>query len=894
MSIDETLLTLALELAEEWDPTLDTSVGSSFRTQFLNPLLTRVGESPLEVDLETFFVERLEEEIEDIDVSPFSGLRDLAIRAYTVMSEPLRREIRGVKLTQSLNNYQTMTREELNALLGNYFTSLQAGQISTGTVRMFFPSPQSVIVTPLTQFSSGDGLNFFPTVAQSISSTQMAFNASGDLFYFDVLVQAESAGETYNVAAGDVNTVVGISGALRVSNLTRFQNGLAEETKEEAVARTLNSITIRNLITDRGVKFVLPENFPAVDTIQVIGFGDDEMLRDVIKGPTTISDVPGGIIGDANPDLALGQEVHIGGKTDVYIYQETPDVADLDIENLTDKGYRIFRSAHGYTAAGGGTTLDFQDNFGFFDKRGVGAGDILLVGQYSYTVDDVTESVPLSGTFDTLTVTPVGAAPDFPGGLFEQTYEIVRRETGFLTIPLYDLVAEDASGTPVTDDDGDPVAPVPGSLEPLFDGGGVEVKKTENKASANISLPLLRVDIVDRLDSLTLEESGDIFPMAHPVLIEALSDFVDAPTGLDRATGTVRIYFRDRVNAWVSSSAGGTAFNFQAATGELAGYRPVAKDSSVDVGENVRSDIGSDPNLLFIDNVDATSSFNKGYRIEIPGAGVTLTVVAAEYSPPFSIDNTVLEVRETITADFSNQPWQAHLGVTETELPGTGDNRMPFDEDLQLHYFDVALEAALTGPIAPAVPVAGESLTANNLYSEGWFLRTTRSVLSYSTKELPYLQLSVWQNDTRDLSDTLTAFAARLNYEHAASLVAIQEFSEDVANRIVAEDVLIRHFTPAYVRTKLSVRAITADTAFDTATGFINALDPTDDLEVSDVSDSLYNVGATKVVMPVTLVALAQARDRTWTAHIDQDAVDSSRIQHFVADRPFIIVDDSA
>ena len=140
MSIDETLETLALELAAEWDPTLDVSAGSAFRSRFLTPLLERIGGSPLEVDLETFLAERIKEEIPESDVDEaYSAMRDLVVRAFIPMAEPLRREIRGVKTSQSLNNYATMTRDEVDSLLGNYFTSLRTGTKAGGVVRMYTP-----------------------------------------------------------------------------------------------------------------------------------------------------------------------------------------------------------------------------------------------------------------------------------------------------------------------------------------------------------------------------------------------------------------------------------------------------------------------------------------------------------------------------------------------------------------------------------------------------------------------------------------------------------------------------------------------------------------------------------------------------------------------------------
>lgn len=863
MATDETLLQLALELASDYDGTLDTSTGSAFRTQFLDPLLTRAGGSPLDVDTETFLEERLTTEIPEVDTSPFSAMRDLVIRAFTLMAEPYRREINGVKISQSLNNYLSMTREEVNALLGNYFTQLREGAKAAGTVRMYFPSPQSIIVTPTTQFSTGSGLNFFPSSVQSISNTQMSFQQDGELYYFDVLVEAENPGTGYNIDAEEISSVVGISGVTRVTNIRKFTSGLAEETKAEGLARTRNSITIRNLITSRGAAFVLPENFPTVDTLQVIGNGDPEMLRDIISGPVGISGIPGGYAGKNSADLGLGEFVHIGGKTDIYVYQPEPDVDDLDIENLTDKGYRRHAGTTGFTDPATPTTSTFEDEFGFFQTRAIASGDILLIGEDEFTITTVTDEFTLQVT-GTLV-----------GGLFNTTYEIVRRVAGQVTVPLYDLVAEDADGNPVFNDAGNPVAPIPGSATyaELRDGGNVLVEKTENKAVNNVSLPLLRISTVEFLDPLTLEASGQAVPMRD--LLGAYS-----PTGMSggdgstEASGTMRLYFRDAVNCYVTRAS--TRFTLSGRT-----YRPVAEFAGAVLREASIPDENVDEVIL---NGDQTASIAVGDRFQFtsdaPGVYLTITAITTDGV------TTTLTVREDLN-DFFGGPvglttdWLVHVGILESN--------MSQDAETGLYFLDVQVEDFLTGAAGNAA--AGQQYTATNVSSEGWSLRSTRSVHSYSTRDQPYFTITEWVNDTTQLFVTFTAPALRLSYEFASTLADIQDFADDEANRIVAEDVLIRHFFPSYVRSTWTVSGdITATDAKAALVSFINALDPTEALEVSDLVDDLYAEGATRVALPVTLVGLAQGRDRSWDLKFSEDALASSRVQHYIADEDFITV----
>ncbi len=849
MSQDATLRTLIEELMADYDSTIDTAEGSTFDTAVMSPLLTRIGGSPLEVDLEAFLIERLQTEFPDIDVSVKSGVVDLLIKPAVAVLEPLRREINGIKIAQSLNNVDSMTTDELNALLGNYFTAIQEGGTASGVVRMFFSAPQTVRVTPLTRFSTGSSLNFYPIATQAITQEFMAFNLdSSGLYFFDVTVQAENSGSEYNVTAGEVNSVQGISGVVRVSNPLGFDNATTTETKAEAVARAQESITVRNLSVERGVNFTLTENFPTLSVIQVVGKGDDEMLRDIITGPTAVSSIPGGIVGDQPTFIGFADSVRIGGKTDVYVYQRELVTDTLDIQNLTNRGTRIYAGNGGFTAAGG-TTTTFEDLLGNFTSRGILNGDVLRVGEDSAAISGISST---SLTLDTA----------LPGGLFAQDYEIVRVRSDLIEAPLYDLVAETSAGAAVFDADGDPVQPIPGDLDlaELVDSGSTQVKKTENIANNNLELPAVRVSSVEFLDPLTLESSGVTIPLKDPLYAENLAAFSGGAVGF-KATGSLRVYFRDAVSGYVTQS--GTTFTVNQQVfvpgNEIAGLARVDSPTST---------------TLTLEGADYTGDLNPGYRILYNGE--VYTVVSFVYD---TVD-TQVTVRETIADNSPSALFIIYVGTQEAD--------MAFDSTLRLYYFDVPVQAALSGSAGNLA--AGNVFAVAGMIAEGYALRSTESVLSFSVKDLCYLELSNYVNDTTDLTDIGTAYAIRINYEYASTVPAMQTFVEDAANRIVGEDVLVRHFLPRYVRMSLTLTGLDSTTAINAISEYLRDLDPRLDLEASDLVDILYSSGATKVNLPFTMVAISQSVDRLWTGEANSDAITTSRVQHFLPDADNIIV----
>lgn len=851
---DETLLELFQELMEEYDDSIDTSDGSKIRVKVIDPFLERIGDSPLDVDLETFLVARLQEEFSDLDVGRYAGVRDLAVRAFAVMLEPFRRELKAIKNAQSLKNYATMTREEVQALLANFFVTMDDGGKASTPVRVYFTSPQTVTVTTLTEFSTGSGLKYYPSTTQSVSSTVMSFQQEGSLYYAEFTVEAAEAGDEYNVEAGDINSVTGIQGAVKVANPYDVTTGLAAETKAEAVARAEESITVRNLSVSRGIKYVLGEAFDFADTIQVIGYRDPEMERDVLTGPATISGVPDTfLVGSGDPDLASGESVHIGGKTDVYVYQQELVEDTLDIENLTDLGIRVMAGTSGYTEQdSSGTVSTFKDDHGNFAKNGVVAGDYLrLGGETGIEKADLVAITAVAATSIDLDGTVTSA-------LSEQTYEIVRFDAlgRYIYVSLFDLVAEDADGNAVTNDDGDYVQAVPGDADlSALENGGNYVVKEENVSSANVVLPLVWVKKVEILDptSLQVDDSYDPIPMAD-VLYVTNEEAISGGDSSTAASGTVRLYFRDAVNMFAPLQA-----RFLRGARR---YRP-----SLDISGSAQI-IGGVLKLVG----DFSATILPGYRILHRGALYMVTV-----TPTYDggSGRTTVTVREELAADGAVSSFRAYFGQLQAD--------MEQDADSGLYYVDVDIVSLSNG--ADGNLDAGASFTVTGVTAEGWVLRSLIPAESCSTRDRPYLMFTRWVLDDVDLAEVSTAWAVRVTYASAPDLQDVQDYVDDEDNRIVAEDVLVRHFFPALVR-----GSFVTDEDFDTDTGldalqtYVNELDPKENLEVSDMAGVLRDEGATYVRMPITLTVLQQQMDRTWIASIVQDRVSYSRIQHFIAD----------
>lgn len=291
MALEETRSFLE-DLLLRYDPDIDLSDGSRAQTEVVDPILTRVGPDPFDEDISTFIIDRVRQVYPDLAFSEEDAFRDTVVDPMRILIEPIVREIKLVKLRSSLDNIESLSDDEVDALLANMFESRQAGGYSTGVVRAYFSIPQSVSVGLQSPASTRGGLRFFTTRPQSITADQMLLNVDGSEYYFDINYTAENRGDEYNVEAGSIVSIANLTTAVRVVNPRKFRNGVARETSTSFAARAEESQGDKTLTVSRGINRTLTEAFPGIRQLFSVGFRDPEMQRDVVTGGA-LGNIPG-------------------------------------------------------------------------------------------------------------------------------------------------------------------------------------------------------------------------------------------------------------------------------------------------------------------------------------------------------------------------------------------------------------------------------------------------------------------------------------------------------------------------------------------------------------------------------------------------------------------------
>jgi len=280
----EAIRDLLVERLELFDASLDTSEGSALWSQVIEPVFEQLGTDPFDTDIRAFLKDRVTQSFPLISAQDGDALVDLLITPLEVLLEPLKREIQIIRKGQSARYPEQLRLEDARDLAANFFVDWRSGSRSGGIVRVYFAAPTYLTLLPTTEFTTADGLLFYPTAGLTVRPETMLLYRSGQEYYVDVSVASAESGTNYNIAKGSITGVTGISGYTRIANLSGFEGGADAETAEELLARVRTSLAERTLNVRRGIVARIGTDFPSIVDVEVVGYGDPEMTRDIVTG----------------------------------------------------------------------------------------------------------------------------------------------------------------------------------------------------------------------------------------------------------------------------------------------------------------------------------------------------------------------------------------------------------------------------------------------------------------------------------------------------------------------------------------------------------------------------------------------------------------------------------
>jgi hypothetical protein len=206
-----------------------------------------------------------------------------------------------------------------------------------------------------------------------------------------------------------------------------------------------------------------------------------------------------------------------------------------------------------------------------------------------------------------------------------------------------------------------------------------------------------------------------------------------------------------------------------------------------------------------------------------------------------------------------------------------------------LFFFDVELVSEGTGDQYNIE--SAQQLRASGFRSDGYFLTTDDSDLTFSTVERPVLHVSrsileVGVSDSPANATQITGQNLEVTYDRSTLVSDVQNFTLSETERVVCSNPLSRHLVPHFVRFDFEyVGGSGADLVTSDMQTYVRGLFPSDFLESSDLVSIAYQRGATSVTSPIDLIAIVHNYDRSIQAQRSQNALNTGRLAAFVSDR---------
>lgn len=265
--------------------------------------------------IKDFIIQQLLEYDSNYDVGNGVPTTGLLIEPLSVILQPVIDELTIVQASQSIltilesSDPDAFPEDIVDGLAANAFVERNPGSIGSDVQRIRFFEPQAFSAQQgVLIFRGSNGQRYSNSEALAVTSPEMSLNQEGTLYFIDIPIVALEEGTDFNADAGSITTMEAEpAGVANVTNLFGIADGRSRETNTELIDRIKVAVTVRALVTGRGIIVTLTENFTTIEEIEPIGFGDAEMMRDIVYN------------------------VHIGGNVDVYIKNPSFTSSSKDI-----------------------------------------------------------------------------------------------------------------------------------------------------------------------------------------------------------------------------------------------------------------------------------------------------------------------------------------------------------------------------------------------------------------------------------------------------------------------------------------------------------------------------------------------------------------------------------
>jgi hypothetical protein len=205
-----------------------------------------------------------------------------------------------------------------------------------------------------------------------------------------------------------------------------------------------------------------------------------------------------------------------------------------------------------------------------------------------------------------------------------------------------------------------------------------------------------------------------------------------------------------------------------------------------------------------------------------------------------------------------------------------------------LYYFDAELVSE--GSSDDYNIAAGQQLTVEGYHSDGYYLTTDDTNLTFSVLERPKLVVSKsildpGVDDSPENATSLVGQNIQVTYDRSQLVEDVQTYMSSEVDRTICASLLARHLIPHFVRFDMVYTGGSReDIVIPEEEEYISNLLPSDSLESSMVQKIAQNRGASYIRNPIDLIAVVHNIDRSIWVERSQDALSTGRLADFIPD----------
>ncbi|MDY6957831.1 MAG: baseplate J/gp47 family protein [Halobacteriota archaeon] len=224
---------------------------------------------------------------DEYDLADDTVLMDITGKVFGILSAPLVEQMDLIETGQSIDNYNEMTTDQMDALVANVFLKRREGAKAKATVTVYFTSQQTVNVdAEESYFYTKEGLKFYPQTDYSFYPYQMTTESIQGVTYYVVKIPviAEEVGDSYEVQAGTiVYSNLSIPFYSHVNNKLPASGGINEETNTDLKTSAMRAVATRDNVMKDSLWTVFMQRYGDLIDLYTVGFLDPEMQRDVCR-----------------------------------------------------------------------------------------------------------------------------------------------------------------------------------------------------------------------------------------------------------------------------------------------------------------------------------------------------------------------------------------------------------------------------------------------------------------------------------------------------------------------------------------------------------------------------------------------------------------------------------